>query len=83
MKTNTSSTWLESLFTPSLIHLCSKSFCAKFYNKVGMRAKRTNEGGGGGGGGRGEERTKHLPTSPTILKAVFAHKRSFWLVRCL
>ena len=47
MKTNTSTTWLESLFTPSLIHLCSKSFCAKFYNKVGMRAKRTNEGGGG------------------------------------
>ena len=31
---------------------------------------------GGGGGGSGEERTKHLPTSPTILKAVFAQKRS-------
>ena len=153
MNTNTSTTWFESLFILSLIHLHSKSFCASFkaytheyapgsfcacqytqwstfklaqfalrawsqifnqlnivehfegwkfyswgwsipmkslvhteelcsqsvpleyalgakslvridlYNKVGMRAKRRNEGGRGGG-----ERRKHLPPSPTILK---------------
>ena len=48
MKTNTSMTWLESLFTPSLIHLCSKSLYASFTIKWGREQKGRMKVTGGG-----------------------------------